>query len=301
VKNSYPGKSMRALLFRSALLMTLAAPAAYAQRDTAFTWSKRLPDGARLTIKNLNGPIDVRASSSDRVEVRTIVRAESRGNVADVTFDVRERSADDVEICTVYQGKSDCEPHNSWNNVRVSVRYIVDLPKTMRLRANTGNGAISVTQTVAEIDANTGNGDVVIRESMGRVGVATGNGDVTITSARGPVRVSSGNGRIVANTSRGPVEASTGNGDIDVKMASLPADQGSMTFTTGSGSVRVALPADFNGEVDANTGNGSITTEFELRVQGRLTMSRLRGVIGNGNGPVIKLRSGNGRLELRKY
>ena len=291
---------MRALIFRSSLLVILAAATAVAQRDTAFTWSKRLPDGSRLTIRNFNGPIDVRAASGDRIEVRATVRAESRGNVSDVTFDVRDRASDDVEICTVYRGTSDCDLGRSVNNVRVTVRYTIDLPQSMRLRASTGNGTVTVTQTVAEVEASTGNGDVTIKESLGRVNASTGNGHVIITSARGPVKVSSGNGRIVANTSRGPVDASTGNGDIDVKMATLPADQGSMTFSTGSGSVRVTLPADFNGELDANTGNGSINTDFEIRVQGRLSESRLRGVIGTGNGPMIKLRSGNGRLEIRK-
>jgi DUF4097 and DUF4098 domain-containing protein YvlB len=292
---------MRALILRSSLLAMLVASTATAQRDTAFTWSKRLPDGARLTIKNINGPIDVRAATGDRVEVRAVVRPDSRGNASDVTFDVRERASDDVEICTVYRGSSDCDPNRSWNNTRVSVRYTIDLPKSMRLRALTGNGEISVTQTVADVDASSGNGDVTIKESLGRVTATTGNGDVIITSARGPVKASSGNGRITASTSLGPVEASTGNGDIDVMMAKLPADQGSMTFTTGSGSVRVSLPGDFNGEIDANTGNGSIDTgDFEIRVQGRLSASRLRGTIGTGNGPLIKLRSGNGRLSLRK-
>jgi hypothetical protein len=291
---------MRALILRSSLLVMFAASTAAAQRDTAFAWSKKLPDGARLTIKNMNGPIDVRAAMGDRVEVRATVRAESRGNVADVTFDVRERNADDVEICTVYRGNSNCDPDRSWNNVRVTVSYIVALPKTMRLRALTGNGDVSITQTVADVDAASGNGDVTIRESMGRVNASTGNGDVTITSAKGPVKASSGNGRIEANTSRGPVDATTGNGDINVTMTSVPADQGSMTFSTGSGSVRVTLPANFNGELDADTGNGSIDTDFEIRLQGRLSASRLRGTIGNGNGPLIKLRSGNGRLVVRK-
>ncbi len=292
---------MAALIFRSSLLLLLTASTAAAQRDTAFSWSKRLPDGARLTIKNINGPIDVRAATGDRVEVRAVVHPESRGSASDVTFDVRERAADDVEICTVYRGSSDCDPNHSWNNMRVSVRYTIDLPKSMRLRAFTGNGDVSVTQTVADVDAASGNGDVRITESLGRVTASTGNGDVTITSARGAVKASSGNGRITANTSLGPVEASTGNGDIDVRMTKLPTDQGSMTFTTGSGSVQVSLPGDFNGEIDANTGNGSIDTgDFEIRVQGRLSASRIRGTIGTGNGPLIKLRSGNGRLSLRK-
>ena len=291
---------MKTVFLRATLFAILAATPAMAQRDTAFSWSKRLPDGARLSLKNLNGPIEVRAGSTDRVELRATIRVESRGNASDVTFDVRERAADDVEICTVYRGRSDCDPDNSWEDVRVSVRYVVDLPKSLRLRATTGNGDVIVMQTVAELDIATGNGDIVIRESLGRVTASTGNGDVTVAAANGPVRVSTGNGRIIANTSRGPVDATTGNGDIEAKMTSVPQDQTSMSLTTGHGSVRVTLPADFNGEIDANTGHGSINTDFELRVQGRLSTSRLRGSIGSGTGPVIKLRSGNGRLEIRK-
>ncbi|MEO5567085.1 MAG: DUF4097 family beta strand repeat-containing protein [Gemmatimonadaceae bacterium] len=290
---------MRNLIFRSVLLAITAISSASAQRDTAFTWSKRLPDGARLAIRNLNGPIDVRAGSGDRVEVRATIRVEARGNASDVTFDVRERAADDIEICTVYRGRSDCDPDNSWNDVRVSVRYTVDLPKGMRLRASTGNGDVSVAQSVADVDLSTGNGDVTIRESTGRVTASSGNGDVTISAAAGPVKVSTGNGRIMATTSKGPVDASTGSGDIDVRMGTLSADVGSMSFTSGNGSVRVTLPPDFNGEIDASTGNGSINSDFELRVQGRLSMSRIRGSVGNGNGPLIKLRSGNGRREIR--
>jgi DUF4097 and DUF4098 domain-containing protein YvlB len=291
---------MRALILRSTLLVMFAATTAAAQRDTAFSWSKKLPEGGRLTIKNMNGPIDVRAATGDRVEVHATIREDSRGNAADVTFDVRERNADDVEICTVYRGNSVCDPDRSFNNIRVTVSYVVALPKSMRLRAITGNGDVSITQTVGDVDATSGNGDVTIRESLGTVKATTGNGDVTITSAKGPVKASSGNGRIEANTARGPVDATTGNGDINVTMAAIPADQGSMTFSTGSGSVRVTLPATFNGEIDATTGNGSVDTDFEVRVQGRLNASRLRGTIGNGNGPLIKLRSGNGRLVLRK-
>jgi hypothetical protein len=291
---------MKSLILRATLLAVVSATTAAAQRDTAFSWSKRLPDGARLSLKNLNGPIEVRAGTTDRVEVRATIRVESRGNASDVTFDVRERAADDVEICTVYRGRSDCDPDNSWDDVRVSVRYVVDLPKSLRFRGSTGNGDVIVMQTVAEVDVSTGNGDIVIRESLGRATASTGNGDVTVAAANGPVKVSTGNGRVIANTGRGPVDASSGNGDIEVKMTTLPQDPTSMSFTTGHGAVRVTLPADFNGEIDANTGNGSINTDFELRVQGRLSMSRLRGAIGTGVGPVIKLRSGNGRLEIRK-
>jgi hypothetical protein len=289
-------------LLRSLTIAMLAATTAAAQRDTAFTWSRRLPDGARLAIKNLSGPVEVRAGTTDRVEVRATIRVESRGSIGDVTFDVHELTPDDVEICTIYRGVNACEPDTGWNDVKVSVRYVVSLPKGLRLRASTGSGDVIVMQSVTEMDASTGNGDIVIRESMSRVGASTGNGDVTVAMANGPVKVSTGNGKVLVNTAGGPVDANTGNGDVDVRMATVPqgADQPSMAFTTGHGSIRVTLPANFNGEIDANTGNGSINTDFEMRVQGRLDNSRLRGTIGTGVGPVIKLRSGSGRLEIRK-
>src|SRR5687768_2561839 len=106
---------MKRMLVRSALLLALITATASAQRDTAFTWSRRLPDGARLSIRNLSGLIEVRPGSTDRVEVRATIRVESRGNASDVTFDVRENAADDVEVCTVYRGGSACDPDSGWN------------------------------------------------------------------------------------------------------------------------------------------------------------------------------------------
>jgi DUF4097 and DUF4098 domain-containing protein YvlB len=289
-------------LLRSLMIAMLAATSAAAQRDTAFTWSRRLPDGARLAIKNLSGPIDVRAGTTDRVEVRATIRVESRGNLSDITFDVREATADDVEICTIYRGVNACDPDTGSNDVHVSVRYIVNLPKGLRFRAFTGSGDIIIMQSAAEVDAQTGSGDIVIRESMSRVSASSGSGDVTVAMANGPVKVSSGNGKVLVNTARGPVDANTGNGDIDVRMATVTqgVDQPSMSVTSGNGSIRVTLPSDFSGEIDANTGSGSINTDFEMRVQGRLDNSRLRGAIGTGVGPVIKIRSGHGRVEIRK-
>jgi hypothetical protein len=293
---------MRKSILCTALFLMAATSVATAQRDTAFSWSRRLPEGSRLAIRNLIGPIDVREGTSDRVEIRAIIRVQPRGNAADVTFDVREPAANDIEICTFYRGGTTCGNDNSWDDIRVSVAYIVDLPKGIRLRATTGNGDVIVMQPVAEVDVNTGNGDIVVRESIGRATLWTGNGEITVAAAGAPVKASTGSGNVVVVTGRGPVDAHSGNGDVDVKMSTLPAnpDLTSMTISTGNGRVKVTLPADFNGEVDASTGNGSINTDFEVRVQGRLVESRLRGPIGTGNGPVVKVRSGNGRLEIRK-
>jgi DUF4097 and DUF4098 domain-containing protein YvlB len=278
-----------------------SAPSAQAQNvrargDSVLVWAGRLGRGGNLTIKNIVGDISVTEASGDRVEVSVEKRSRGRGDPSDISFDVDESSSG-VRICTVYRGDSACEEGN-FNNMRVSVRYVVAMPSGVRLRASTGNGDLSVERAGAEVELNTGNGAVHVGQTDGRVTATTGNGEVEIESARGPVQVSSGNGRILVSSSTGPVSAHTGNGDIDVRMKTL-ASESDMDFQTGSGAIRVTLPPDFNGRVDASTGNGDLRTDFEIKLSGRLDPQHLRGVIGSG-GAMIRLQTGNGRLEIRK-
>ena len=135
-------------------------------------------------------------------------------------------------------------------------------------------------------------------ETQGRVDVTTGNGDVHVDGANGPVTVTTGNGRIFVLTSRGSVDANTGNGDIDARIKSLPLES-DMRFNSGSGAIRVSLPSDFNGRIDATTGNGTLQSEFEISVLGRLDAQHVRGTIGRG-GPLIRMSTGNGLIELKK-
>jgi len=275
---------------------TLHAQSLRGRSDSVFAWSARIGDGGTLVVKNVVGGITVTEASGDRVEVRAEKRMRGRGDASDITFDVRESSSG-ATICTVYRGESACEEGN-FNNTRFTVRYTIAMPRGLRLRASTGNGDLSVEKAGSEVELSTGNGGVHIGATEGRVNASTGNGDVEVESARGPVRASTGNGRIFVATSAGPVSASTGNGDIDVRMQSLSAS-GDMNFVSGSGAVRVTLPADFNGDVDASTGNGELRTDFAIRLIGRLDPQHMRGTIGTG-GRMIRLSTGSGRLEIRK-
>lgn len=264
--------------------------------DSTFVWSARIHDGGTLTIKNVVGGINVTEARGDEVEVRADKQLRGRGDPADITFDVQETSSG-ATICTVYRGESACDDAG-FNNTRFSVHYTIAMPRGLRLRASTGNGELSVERAGSEVDLHTGNGGIRIGQTEGRVVAATGNGDIEVEGARGPVRAMTGNGRIYVATAAGPVSANTGNGDIDVRMQSL-ASSGDMEFRSGSGAVRVTLPADFNGEIEASTGNGELRTDFAIRLVGRLDPQHMRGTIGTG-GRTLHLSTGNGRLEIRK-
>src|SRR5689334_7742298 len=232
------------------LAITANAQGARGGGDSVFVWSARLDDGRSLTIKNIVGGITVTQATGDRVEVRAEKRMRGRGDASDISFDVRETSSG-ATICTVYRGESACDD-GSFSNTRFSVRYTVAMPRGLRLHASTGNGDLSVESAGSEVELHTGNGGIRIGETEGRVIASTGNGDLEVAGARGPVRASTGNGRIFVATAMGPVSANTGNGDIDVRMQSLSTNA-DMEFRSGSGAVRITLPSDFNGDIDAST------------------------------------------------
>lgn len=290
-------------LSRSLFLALSLGPAiAYAQArstDDLFTWSGRLAAGQTLGIRHYNGPIDVRESTSDRVEFRAERRSRRS---SEVTFEV-ENDRDGVTLCGVWRGRSACDSGRrggwDWEDGPPSSRLTVLLPKGVRLRASTGNGDVTIEKASNDLDIASGNGDVRIAMTAGQVNVSTGNGELEIDGATGPVRANTGNGRVYVTTSSGPVTARTGNGEIDVKMKTL-ATASDMQFVTGNGSVTVALPGNFNGEIDASTGNGEFRSDFEIRVLGRLNPRHVRGTIGTGGPQTIRMSSGSGRLELRK-
>jgi len=291
-----------------ALPAALSAQTLVGRSDSIYTWRGTLPAGAQLTIRNFNGPIDVRAAQGTTAELRAEKRTSRGGlNIQDIAFDLQTSSNGDVSICATLRDADYCGERRGYSNDsndwgsrlgKTTVVMTVLLPRGARLKVATGNGEVSVNHVGGDVQASTGNGSVRIDGTEGSVKASTGNGDVDVRNARAAVKVSTGNGRVNVSTSEGPVEVHTGNGSIDVQMSQLKA-RDDMSFSTGSGSVRVKLPAGYNGELDASTGSGSIDSDFELKVQGRLDPRRVRATIGTG-GPRLKLSSGSGRLEILK-
>src|SRR5260221_1350070 len=285
-------------------LGTARSQAVVGRSDAVFTWRGALRADAQLTVKNFNGPIELRGGDAAQVEFRAEKRTERGGGaIEDVAFDIQEDGSGDVTICAVFRGNNPCDrwrDHDDDNGYRrwVTVAMRITVPRGARVRAVTGNGDLTVENVHGDVSATSGNGRVHVGASEGTVRVSTGNGDVDVRDAHASVHVTTGNGRVTVGTNEGPVDARTGNGDIEVTMTKLRAAE-AMTFSTGSGDVRVTLPAGYSGELDASTGNGHIESDFELKVQGRMNPRRVRATIGDG-GPRLRLSTGNGRLEIRK-
>ncbi len=296
---------MRAMIFGLTLVGLVSLPAASQQTTGApgpFDWTGQLAAGSRVRVADVRGDVRVTAATGDRVVVHADLHRRGGRRGGQIVFDV-VRAGNDVTICARWADGRACsarglEDEDNDDGESESADFTVQLPRNLRLAAETGNGVIDVAGTGTNVSAASGNGRVSVAGASGSVQASSGNGDVTVDNAGGPVNASTGNGSVHAYTSVGPVTASTGNGDINARMQTLKAP-GAMSFSTGNGSVTVAVPAAFGALLDADTGHGRIESDFPLTVQGRIDPSHVRAAI-NGGGPSLRLSSGNGDLVLRK-
>ena len=265
------------LLRSTLLLVALALPAAGQSRQTDnFNWSGRVQPGRWIRIRNLSGSISVGQASGDNVEV-TATKRWRRGDPNFVRIETKKFGVGDenVLICALWGENSSCDEHSYQtrndrrdrgrddnNNNDVVVEFRVLVPKGVKVGVNTINGALTVDGVTAQVDAGTINGDV----------------DVSTTG--------------------GPVNATSINGDVRAKLGKLDSDA-PMHFTTITGNVIVEFGGDFGADVDLQTVNGSLNTNFEMTITGRVDLKHLRTHIGKPGGPRIRLETVNGSVELR--
>ncbi len=259
--------------FLAALLLapafTLGAQSRNQESDRSFSWSGVIPEGRRIMIKNINGPIEVERTSGSRVEV-TAEKRWRRGDPEYVRIEER-KIGDEVLICALWGEEARCDENGirsqrndrrNNRNTDISVHFVVRVPQGVRVDVSTVNGGLEVTGVTSEVRAG------------------TVNGSITARSAGGPVR------------------AKTVNGSIDVSMGSVDrADD--LEYETVNGAITIELPASFGAQLELSTVNGRVSTDFPITISGTISPKRLRGTVGDGS---TRLRAStvNGSVSLRK-
>jgi hypothetical protein len=247
-----------------------------------FTWGGALQAGQTVEIKGINGGIRAVSSSSDRVEVRAERRAR-RSDPGKVEIRVVEH-AGGVTVCAVYPRRGNsCQPgsggrlSSSGNDTRVE--FTVSVPADVQFVGRTTNGSVTGDGVAGPVRARTTNGTIQFRGAES-VHASTTNGDVRV-EALGPVTASTTNGSIRATVSGG-------------------AQSEPMALRTTNGSITLYLPTEFGAQFEARTTTGAISTDFPIRVQGRIDRRRLAGTLGDG-GESIRLRTTNGSISLKRH
>lgn len=238
-----------------------------ARKTETFRWSGQIGPAGTVEIKNLNG--DVRASPSADGTVRVVARKEGeRDNPSTVRIDVVE-TVQGVTICAVYPDvpglpANECLPgldgQFSSRGNDVSVTFDVEVPADCPLIARTMVGSVQAIEM---------------------------RGDVTARAMWGDIRI----------TTSGIADATTMSGNINASIGQPVWDR-DLAFTSLHGDVTVRVPTNTDADVWGSTRGGSISSDFQLRIERVGAWRQLTGRLGSG-GRNLRLTTDAGDLALR--
>ena len=146
----------------------------------------------------------------------------------------------------------------------------VSLPTGSRVHTKLGSADLTAHGELGAVSVKTGSGSVRLEAVDGDADIHTGTGDVTLGSVERDLRV--GSGSIQLGTVAAEVLAKTGSGNLRVREASgdaalrtgsggifvEKASRGQLVAKTGSGDVRVGIPAGVPVWTDIQSGSGQV-------------------------------------------
>jgi DUF4097 and DUF4098 domain-containing protein YvlB len=173
----------------------------------------------------------------------------------------------------------------------------------VQLAARTGDGLIEVRDLEGTIDMNSGDGRIAATNVSGQLQVHTGDGPIQIDQVAGRVEADSGDGPVeVAGRLEG-LTVRTGDGSVRIDAATGSTMKTDWRVTTGDGRIAFRVPAEFNADVDASTGDGVVRIEGisdpPPRDGDESDRRRVVGRLGSG-GATLQLRSGDGSIEVSR-
>jgi DUF4097 and DUF4098 domain-containing protein YvlB len=286
---------MSRTILAGTLLTMMAMAAVSASPARADDWSKTY---------QINGRADLRVSTDDG-DV-TIVGSDQKQIDARVTTEGYKIGPSDVRIEESQNGDhlaiSVKTPHFNWSwggGKHKSIKVELHVPREL------------------ELEVTTGDGNVIAQNVAGQVHFSTGDGNVTATAVRGDIRLHTGDGHIEGSNLDGTLDANTGDGNLHISgrfdSLSLKTGDGnieaqagngskvanSWTIRSGDGHINMRIPADLNANLDAHTGDGSITLDVPIMVAGSLNHSSVHGKLNAGGG-TLSITSGDGSIHLEK-
>ena len=303
------------LLLRFAF--SLSASAAKEKYEEKFEKTAALSKEGKVDISNVSGNIEIRVWAQDQVKIQALKVSEAssldkaKENAARVNIEVTEEG-NVLRIETKY-------PKSLFggSGINVSVDYWVWMPEKASLEANNISGNVDVEGPGGPVDISSISGDVRLRKAAKGASCSTISGNLEVEGVSGDLFLKSISGNITAAQIRGSIQGETVSGNLDMKEVSeanvvrfkaLSGEivyrgrinrEGTYSLKTHSGGIEMLLPADSAFDFEANTFSGSIDSDFEIKIAGKISEKEMRGVV-NGGGASVKLSSFSGDIKLKK-
>jgi len=140
--------------------------------------------------------------------------------------------------------------------------------------------------------------DLTITQLNGRF--ETGSGQLTVTDANGDLTLSTSKNDVSLENVSGRIQVDNRGGDVEARFTQAPHDP--ISISTTSGDITLTLPDKSSFQIDAQTQNGDVYSEFSgISTNGseRGDNRSLSGQVGS-RGPQIHLRMTHGDIRIHK-
>lgn len=124
------------------------------------------------------------------------------------------------------------------------------------------------------------------------------NGGIAISDVSGRMDFTALNGGVVLRHVGGNVHGSTTNGGLMVELSGDRWDGETLDVKTTNGGIVMAVPENYSAHLETSTVNGSLSIDFPVTVQGRITRE-LAVNLGSG-GATVRAVTTNGGVKIRR-
>ena len=271
------------------LLVNVAFAASVHAADYVKSFS--ISNRAKVHVDTNDGNVQIVTGDTKEVEFRV----EYTGLAIDKTLHIDSRQqGDDVEITARVVGRTPFSVR-----ALAKLRVVVRMPKDGDLRAESGDGSITVDGLSGAVDLRSGDGKLSVKSLTGEVRLHSGDGSIDGIDLDGKCDVVSGDGHIRVTGRFDVLRARSGDGRIDVAALHGSKLESNWDIGSGDGRIDLALPTELAAFIDANSRDGQISTSIPLAVQGIIGKSQLRGNM-NGGGKTMSIHSGDGAIRLKQ-
>lgn len=300
------------------LVMFGVNPAVAAQKvkhEEKFEKTLDLVKGGKVIIGNISGNIEVKTWNKAQVQIdalkvsKATTLAKAKENMGKVKIGITEENST-LRIKTEY-------PEKKIKGLSVSIYYTLMIPADASINAGTVSGNVTCEDISGDLKATTVSGNVIVSGAKSGANCSTTSGSVEVDNVIGDVKLKSVSGNVMANEIKGNVDASTVSGSVvltnisdadDVEATTISgkvkyegdlASNGYYHLKSHSGRVEFIVPSNAAFDLDARTFSGSINSDFDITVRGKISKKSLKGSV-NGGGAEVELKSFSGSVYLKK-
>ena len=179
------------------------------------------------------------------------------------------------------------------------LRIEVRMPADADLQVETGDGGIRAANLAGTVVLHTGDGSLNVSAIKGSLQMRTGDGGIDASDIDGKISAVSGDGHITIDGRFDVVQAKSGDGRIRVRAHPGSKLDSSWSVSSGDGGIEIAVPSDLSADIEAISGDGSVTSDLPLTIQGTVSKTRVHGKL-NGGGQTLTIHTGDGSIHLKE-